>query len=238
MFEDFIRRRKAKKTIRSWRKSPLRRSLEVHAEEYSSGYAMLANGSAGGKQKMLEDVCAEVLSILGAKSPLLAFRKEFASHVWRLANVMVLCLTEEEKSESWCSDCPYISGSLWRDIEKLTQASPILEAWAQRRPGAPQKELVFLCDSFAARGLFYLGGYNFLRAFLGDVSSTRDWVRPFFLAQLIVAEDMCRWRAGIPSLLPDSLDGLKYYLFEECVIDVAKDPLYEWETRVAKLGVP
>ena len=70
---------------------------------------------------------------------------------------------------------------------------------------------------------------NFVRCEMKDEDTAKDWLRPFVKSMLIWEEDGYRREIGLPSLLPDGLDGLRHSTFMNMVTNGHQNPFYEWE---------
>jgi hypothetical protein len=181
------------------------------------------------KQQTIESLYTMVVEILQADSPGMKLRESMANLVANFAELQVLCLTQEEKRSQFYADCPYISGELHRHIEKAVPHIELLREFKWKKPDASATDLVGMCNLRSGRWLFHLNGLNHVRYDFKDFDGQKDWLQPFVRAMLIWQEDSLREKLGLPPLLPDKLDGLKYSTFVNLVADGTKNPNYEWD---------
>jgi len=162
-------------------------------------------------------------------------RESVASYVIGYAGYQMLCLTEEEKTEAFYADCPYISGELYKHIGKVTEHNDELDELKWKHSDISNDDLVSFCNTKCVLYLYYLNGVNYIRGEFDDIDKEKDWLRPFIKSMLIWEEDRIREKIGLPSLLPDSIDALKHSTFMNMVINGHRNPFYEWEKSWAEL---
>jgi len=191
--------------------------------------AILAGFSEARKQEIIGDFYGKVFALTQAENPFLTMREYIASYVCGYASFQVLCLKEEEKKEAFYSDCPYISGELYRHIQKLSEHNEELKKLKWKNNDLSTDELVYFCNARSALHLYYVNGMNMVRSELKDLDTGKDWLRPFIRSMLIWEEDIYRGKVELPSLLPDSLDALRHSTFMNMVTNGYENPHYEWE---------
>jgi hypothetical protein len=228
MFEDLFKRLKEKKALREWQRSSLGRVLAAHVNEYFSKYPRFSGMEADDKQETVGELFRQVAEVLQAENPGMKLRESLANLVLAFAE-QVLCLTEEEKRGQVYADCPYISGELYRFIERAVPHVELLRELKWKNPEFSNENLVGVCNMRSGRILFYLNGLNHVRYEFKDYDKQKDWFQPFLRAMLIWYEDNHRQKMGLPSLLPDEMDGLKHSTFMNMVVNGVVNPYYEWE---------
>lgn len=229
MLKGVIEKWKQRAAIREWQNSTLGKMLAAHTEEYFTKYPRLADFSAETKNKLIGDFYNAVFNLSKAENPFLAMRERLASYVIGFAEHQVLCLTEEEKQGTFYSDCLYISGALHKHIDKAVKHVDDLRELKWKHPDISNEELVSFCNSRCVLHLYYVNGFNLVRSEFDDLDKEKDWLRPFLKSMLIWHEDQMREKIGLPSLLPDSLDGLKHSTFMNLVANGHRNPYFEWE---------
>jgi hypothetical protein len=233
MIEAFLKRRREKKAFREWQNSLLGKALASHTHEYFAKYPRLADFSEETKDKIVRDFYHKIFSLLQAENPFLAMRELLASYALGFAELQVLCLTEEEKGAAFYSDCPYVSGQMHHHIDKAVNHVEELGELKWKRPDTTNSELVSFCNSRCVLYLYYLNGFNYVRGEFDDLDKQKDWLRPFLESMLIWHEAQIREKMGLPSLLPNSLDGLKHSTFVNLVVNGHKNPYFAWEKNWA-----
>ncbi|WP_415894564.1 hypothetical protein ACMXYQ_08960 [Neptuniibacter sp. PT34_22] len=234
MLKGFLENRRAKKAVKEWNKSPLGQALARHTREYFYEGKILSHYEEENKNRIIDDFYQQIFSIAQAENPFLQMRELVASYVIGYAAYQVLCLKESEKEEAFYSDCPYISGELHKHIQSVTEHNDELGELKWKYPEVTNDELVSFCNSRCALHLYYLNGMNLVRSEYKDLDTEKDWLQPFTKSMLIWEEDQIRNKIGLPSLLPDSMDGLKHSTFMNMVTNGHKNPYYEWEKSWAE----
>jgi len=229
MIKGLLEKHRAKKAAKEWNSSPLGQSFAIHTRKYFYEGAILSHFEEDNKNKIIDDFYQKVFSLSQAENPFLEMRELVASYVCGYASYQVLCLKESEKEESFYSDCPYISGELYKHIGSYTEHNDELGELKWKFNEIPDEDLISFCNSRCALHLYYVNGMNFVRGEFDDIDSEKDWLRPFIKSMLIWEEDQVRGKIGLPSLLPDSLDALNHSTFMNLVINGHKNPFYEWE---------
>jgi len=211
----------------AWQRSPLGQALSAHVNEFFS-YPRFAEMEPESKQELVTDLHQRVNEILQAENPVIKLRESLANYMILHAELAVLCLTEEEKRDQFYADCPFISGQLHREIQKAVPHVEFLREAKCKFPDVSAEEFVALCNARSIWLLFYVNGFNDVRYYLKDCDK-EDWFHPFNRAMMIWHEDWLRGKMGLPCLLPDKLDELKYATFVNLVVDGAPNPYCEWE---------
>lgn len=134
------------------------------------------------------------------------------------------------------ADSPYISGELHAHIQKLSEYNEELKELKWTHGDLSDDDLISFCNGRSAVFLYYVNGWNIVRAECNDVGETKDWLRPFIKSSLIWEEGLCRGNIGLPSLLSDSLDSLRHIAFTNMVVNGHANPFYEWEKANPKLA--
>lgn len=230
MFSGLINKFKERKAINEWRSSPLGVALGNHSSEYFYGAnELLGNFSEEGKQKIVGDFYQKIFALATDENAFHTYREQLASYVCEYASFQVLCLKDDEKKDSFYSDCPYISAELYKHIQKLSEHNDLLKEHKWKNEKASDEELVALCNARCAVLLYYINGLNIVRIEFKDVIEEKDWLRPFIKSMLILEEEMYRQTISLPRLLPNDLDGLWHSTFMNIVVNGAANPCYEWE---------
>jgi hypothetical protein len=238
MFDELIKKYKEHKAIKEWRSSHLGIALERHSREYFYGdNALLGGLSEEGKQKFIGDLLQKVFSFATDEKAFLTYREALASCVIDYASYKVLCLKEDEKEkDTFFSDCPHISGELYKFIHELSQHHVKLKECEGQTGALSDEELIELCNERCTLDLYYIGGLNMVRIELKDFieEEEKDWLRPFMKSELILQENLYRREISLPSLLPNKFDWIWHSSFSEIVVSGAKNPYYEWEKAQGK----
>ena len=229
MIRDFLRRRRDKKALLEWQNSEIGKFLAAHTKQYFTEYPRLADMSEQSKSKIISDFYSKIFSICQSENPFMAMRELLATYVCSLCSLQIVSLTEEEKADSFYSNCPYISGSLYQYIDKAADHIEELRELKWKRPDIDKDTLISFCNSRCALFLYYLNGVNYLRCEFDDYDREKDWLQPFLKSMLIWDENNMREKLGLETLLPNSLDALKYSTFLNLVVNGHRSPFYEWE---------
>lgn len=229
MMKEFLQRLREWKAVREWRRSSLGKKLVHHTTEYFYKNPRLASFSEETKNKIMGDFLQQILRFSKAENPFLTMRESLATYVIGYARLQVLCLTEEEKREAFYSDCSYISGELYKHIDRAVEHVEELRELKWKHPDLSNEELVSFCNTRCVLHLYYVNGFNYVRGEFDDIDKEKDWLRPFIKSMLIWEEEQIREKIGLPSLLPDKLDGLKHSTFMNMVVNGHRNPYYEWE---------
>ena len=137
----------------------------------------------------------------------------------------------EEKVEESYSDCPYISGELYKHIGEAAQYNDQLSELKWAVSDISNDDLISACRTKSVLYLYFVNGMNCVRSEFNDIDADRDWLRPFIKSELIWEEDQVRRKIQLPRLLPDIFDPIKHSTFVNIVVNGSKNPLYEWEKK-------
>lgn len=233
MFKEFFQRQKEKRTLREWQNSNIGKILATHTQKCFTEYPRLAGICPETKEKIVGDFYQKLFDLSNAENPFLAIRKALTECVLGVAELQVLCLTEEEKAQGFYRNCSYISGQLHYDIDKAVNHVEALRELKGQLPNLTNEELVSFCNLQCAIYLYHLNGLNYVRVERNDTDEQSDWLRPFIESMMIWHEDMIREKMGLPSLLPNELDGFKHSTFMNGVVNGYKKPYYEWKKHFA-----
>lgn len=229
MIKSFLKGLKEKKADREWNKSKVGQTLAIHTDEYFTKYPRLSSWSEESKNKIINDFYNNVFSIFNSENPFLKMRELLAESVLGFAEFQVICLTEEEKLETFYSECRYISGCLHHKIEKIAPHNSALDECKWKFPETTAEQLISLCNTKCLIYLYYSNGFNYLRREFNDIDLDKDWLQPFMKSMLIYQEEEIRKKIDMESLLEGVMDGLKHYTFLELVVQGSKNPYFEWE---------
>ena len=234
MLKEFFERRKEKKAIKEWYQSPLGQALLLHTQEYFS-YPRLSELTQETQDIIKTNLMQHVMDVVNAENPFIALRDEIAGQVLIYSEYQVLCLTEEEKKEFDFSNCPYISGELYKDIDKADKYMTELDEFKWKNPDITNEQLISYCNSKSLVSLYYMNGINLLRREFDDYDDEKDWFKPFIESQLIAQEYLARDKMELPQLIGDSIEYLKYSTFLNLVRNGHENPLYEWEKGLREI---
>jgi hypothetical protein len=193
----------------------------------------LRNAPPEARKHIIEQLGSRIEGVLRAPSPMLKLREELATVVYDYADLQVLCLLPEEKSEVYYGESQFISGELHRYIRKCVQHNNELREKIWSLPDSTDADLIKYCNTRCTLFLYFLNGFDLMRIEFDDREPTpdKDWLRPFTTSMLIWSENYYREKIGLPSLLRSDLDGLMHSTFLDIVVSGAKNPLVEWETH-------
>jgi hypothetical protein len=164
----------------------------------------------------------------------LKLREHIATTASGYATFQVLCLTEQEKRDAFYADCPYISGELYKHIQKFVDHNDDLKECKSLVATASDEDLIAFCNARCAVFLLYMNGMNHLRAEFNDRHDEKDWLRPFVQSMLVWEEYRARTKIGLPDLVPSDLEALKHSAFMNLVMGGAQNPYYEWQKAFEK----
>lgn len=184
------------------------------------------------KENMVEQFMNRLIAIEKAPNPFLAFREELGNTAIAYADLQVLCLTPEEKAETF-GEIRYISGELSSYIRQCAKFNQDVARiiWEQSR--CTDDELFHFTKVNGAVLLYYLNGLNLVRVATKidppAHSAGKDWFQPFIRSMLISAEHAARQKLGLPTLCADDIAPLRHSSFVAIVARGAANPLFEWE---------
>lgn len=228
-----LERMAQRRAIAKFSRSPIGQALHQHTQDYFGAKTVLRGFSPDQKQNVIEQFSARIVEIVQAPNPLLKLREELGGMMYAYAELQVLCLVPEERSDLHYGASPYVSGELNQHIHRCAQHHTELKELVWKEPDITTQDLIGYCNVRCATFLYFVNGFNFVRMEFKDFESTpgKDWLRPFTTSMLIYCEDTYRQKIGLPSLLPGKLDGLMHSTFMNMVAAGDKNPLFEWETH-------
>jgi len=147
MIKEYLHRRKEKKAIREWQESSLGQTLALHTDEYFIKNPRLSSFSEENKNNIITDFYQQIFNFSQTENRFLAMRESLASYVIGYAGYQVLCLTEEEKTEAFYSDCPFISGELHRHIDNYVEHNDELGELKWKHSDISNDELTSFCNT-------------------------------------------------------------------------------------------
>jgi hypothetical protein len=211
------------------------RSLKLYAIVDEHLNKSCLSGFSEKKKKELRDgVGSEVSVVLTANDGFMVLRKKIVDAAFTFANLQVLALRENERGPP-LRDGPYLSGELHHKILEAVPFNEELKEFAWKLE-VTAGDLIDFCNVRCAIGIMYLNCFNVLRVLFKDIDESKDWFRPFIRSMLIWAEDTQRKNLGLPSLLGNDLDGLRFSLFGNFVEKGFPNPYFEWATCDAVKG--
>lgn len=228
MLKNFINRYKTRQYIKKWNKSPLGQSLASHTRKYFHDNGSLSHFTEENKNKIIDDFYGKILSLCNSDNAIIEMRELIVFYVCSYADLKVLSLTETEKSEI-LSDCPQVSGLLYKNIKTYAKKNDELAELAWKCEDISDEELISLCKTRCNLYTYYVNGINLVRYELGDFDSEKDWLNPFIKSMLIWSETQLREKCGLPTLLNDPLEGLRHSTFMNMVTSGYKNPYFEWD---------
>lgn len=217
--------------LRKWKKSDIGVALKHHCYSYlTAPNAPLGWMSDNAKQEQTQYIHQKFVDISTAANPFMAAREELCNHSILFAQFASIALTEDEKSvHEIYQDTPYISGQLHHHVEQIVEHFEELQRFKFDEPDATAEDLITFCNARSAILLFHCNGLNMIRMFIeGKESYDQDWFRAMIQALMVGEEDRWREHIGLPRLLPNTLDGLKYRMFFNQVMTDEPNPLFLW----------
>lgn len=220
----------AKAYYAGWRfkRSTLGQALALHTQKYFYKGTGLSHFSQENKDRLIGDFYAKVVAIGQAENPAIACREMLAEYVLAFCGLAVLCLKEDEKADQFYADNPYISGSIWRHIERAVENNDEMAQTKWANPDFIAADMVAYANTRSALMLYYANGLNMVRMELRDRDSQKDWFRPFVEAMMIWEEHTQREKLDLPLLVPGVIGALPYSVFLNLVTDGVRQPFYEW----------
>lgn len=229
MFRKFFDKRKAKKAESAWNNSQLGKALAEHTIEYF-GSGVLSGMSEEVQQKIISDLYHKIRTILASENPLLALREKISIYVDLLTSLQVIAMDEQEK-RTYYADCAYVSGELLQHVRLCSEHNKELAELVWKYPDLTDNDIIGFCNRRRMVHLYFLNGLNCLRAEFDDFDHTKDWLLPFVKAMLIWHEDTYRRNLKLPSLLPNTLDGLILCSFSSFVESGESNPYFAWHSK-------
>ncbi|WP_242121245.1 hypothetical protein [Sphingomonas lacusdianchii] len=211
-----------------FKRSPLGQALALHTQEFFYRGQALSHFSQENKDRLVQDFYSKVVAIGATENPAMACRELLAEYVLSFCGLAVLCLKEEEKAAQFYAENPYISGAIWRHVERAVENNEEMAQTKWANPDFTAEDLVAFANTRSALMLYYANGLNMVRMELGDRDPQKDWFRPFVEAMMVVEEDRQREKLGLEQLCPGVVRSLPYSVFLNLVVDGARQPFYEW----------
>ncbi|WP_281649247.1 hypothetical protein [Parendozoicomonas sp. Alg238-R29] len=233
MIGSWIKKYQANKAVKNFKNSQLGKCISHHTEKYFYGDTLLSSFQQENKENIIKDFHHRVFMVCLSDNPFMSMREAITEYGCGLSSYQIYCINESNKADSEYANTPYISGKMHKHISSCSDHVDELKEMKWKYPEISNDDLIAFCNSRAALYTYYLNGMNYVRMELKDSDDTKDWLRPFVKSMLIWTEDHMRSNIGLPSLLENSLDGLKHSTFMNLVADGHKNPYFEWETKWA-----
>jgi hypothetical protein len=152
-----------RRAMSKFNRSAIGQALRQHTEEYFVTRSVLRNFSADAKQDVINQFGTAIAEIVLADDPFLTLRKKLGALVHEYADLQVLCLLPEERSDLHFAESPYISGELNKHIFSCAQHNAELKELLWREPDRTPQSLTVYSNVRCARSLYFLNGYDILR---------------------------------------------------------------------------
>ena len=234
----------------SLNQAPVINIIEAYIEEALS-QGDLSRYAENSRNRIRDDILAEVQAILESSDPLMANRRTLADSINKAACYFVLDLTTVARSRSWIADNLLISGELSHFIPQIIETDPALETELRASRQHPEQLPAGVISDLMNIESLRLVAFLTIRNSLGDYASARntlpnigkDWFLPCFESSAACWEDYYRNRIGLPSLLtehnaydmgPEAL--VAYSGFTELVRNGKGDPLRAWQRKCEELA--
>ena len=189
------------------------------------------------KQKLAEEIIAEVNEVILAPNQLKANREKLAAYTLQMAKYQVLILPgKNEDDATRLRDKPGITGELKSHIKKIAEEDKEIKELAWGLDDPSDKDIYEAC--LFRYWLFHLKAHVFqtIRIALNDThhDPEKDWYREFVAAMCAWEEHNYRKLIGLPDALEKDdgmggLEALKYSTFMDIVLSGAKYPNFEWK---------
>ncbi|MEI6847666.1 MAG: hypothetical protein WCK32_06470 [Chlorobiaceae bacterium] len=220
----------------NWQNTVLGEVIALHSNEYFECGGRLSVFTKESKNNFIENLYSQISTILFSDNQIYALRARLSEHVIGYADCQVLCLKETDKAESCYSDCPYISGHLYKYLNRESHHKKDLNKLFLENNNLSNEELLSFLNTKCTLLSYYINGLNHIRYELKDRIAGKDWLRPFVKSMLIWSEYSYREYIGIETLLPD-IDALAYSTFFNLVCSGSRDPLSEWQSQFEDLAI-
>lgn len=175
-----------------FKRSPLGQALALHTQDFFYKGIALSHFSQANKDKLIGDFYAKLVAIGQSDNAAMACRELLAEYVLAFAGLATLCLKEAEKADQFYASNPYISGTIWRHIERAVENNEEMAQVKWANPEFDAADLVAYANTRSALMLYYANGLNMVRMEIGDRDPQKDWFRPFVEAMMVVEEDRQR----------------------------------------------
>lgn len=213
--------------LKKWQRTELGQALHQHTMEYFHGDTLLQSFKQENKESLVMDFYGKVFALSQSENWLIELRERLTEAVLLYTHLQVLCLTKEEKADTFYSGSPYVSGQLYRHISEAAQFHDELAQIQWENDGLTDEDLISAANTRSVLYLYYLNGWNIVRVAL-EGTTPKPWFRPFIEARLISEEAHYREKLRLPSLLKGPEDGLIYGSFMNYVLPGRPNPLFEW----------
>ena len=232
MFAKYFENRREKRIAREFVNSPIGQTLTKHSENFITR-SVLRHVTEDYKQHLINEFIAEVITVSANSNPFLASRQKLCDYAIYYANLQVLCLKPEEKTDLFYGQSRFISGELHKHLRDLAKYNKDLEERLWEFPGKTDEQLITFLNLRCAGILYFLNGWELLRKEFEQVTTVpeKDWFRPFLISMMIFSENTYRQNIGLPLLSTDPLFALRHSSFMNIVRSGGKNPLYEWESH-------
>jgi hypothetical protein len=170
---------------------------------------------------------------MGSPNPFLAFREELAGSTYAYAELQVLCLKPDERSD--IHNSPYISGDLYPYIRRCKDHHEWIARVLWENPDISDEDLIAMLNAQCVLFLYHMNGLNIIRGLFErrTLDDPKDWFKPFVRSMLIFAENTHRGKLRLPSRCGEDFDGsirsLQHATFMDFVRTGAEQPLFAWE---------
>jgi hypothetical protein len=212
--------------MRKFMKTPIAQALRLQTQEYSYGGSMLSALTDQAKQRLINGMTQQLAGALQSPNPIMAIREGLIGFSYQYAQVHVLSLTEDEKSETFYAENPYITGQLHHRID---EAAEHVEELAQHKweAQASGQDLIDFANGRSIVYLYFMNAFNLARMEIGDKSDP-DWFKPLVEADLVWVENTMREKLGLPLSVKDKFEALAYSSMSNMVENGSSNPFYEW----------
>jgi len=107
-----------------FRRSILGQALAAHTQEYFYNGIALSHFSQEAKNRLIADFYSQLVAIQQSENSALECRRLLAEYVLSFCALNVLSLKETEKADQFYAPNPYISGTIWRHVERAVENVP------------------------------------------------------------------------------------------------------------------
>jgi hypothetical protein len=220
---------KQRYALYKFKRTPVAGALRLHTQTYFKD-TLLRSMSWEAKEKHIGDFMRRVGAMFLTTNPFLAYREELASAAYAYADLQVLCLKPEEKTD--VLDSPYISGELYRHLRALKDHHDEIARILWQHPEITDEELIATLNAETVLCLYHLNGLNIIRGEIEHrvLDDPKDWFKPLVKSTLIFAENHHRNQLGLPSLCDEiGIRALEHATLMDFVRNGHQQPLFEWE---------
>ena len=214
------------KPKKSFENSVLGKALRAHVNDFFYNGTRLSQFKEGNKRHLIDDMYQKLVDGQQSENPVMMLRETLADFVVAYSCMMVLALTEEEKTEVNYGRNPYISGMLHRHIDAAAEFVPELKRhkWESEKSG---EDLVNFCNVRTTIYLFYMNAINMALMEIGDKTDPH-WYGALVEATLVWQENRIRMEMDMPLTTPDEIAAMAYGSMMDRVVDGETAPFYDW----------